>query len=426
MRAGRASILVCGLLVACSSTSEPGATPDGGLDGASADDAGVYSPTPEPGRHFVEIVETRQVIPGPGLPPEAKPQTSNNNLDVARHDGRVYLAWRTGPDHYASDETALYVVSSADEKTWTFETKVTSGEDLREPRFLSWNGSLFLYLARLGKDPNKFEPKGMSYVERAADGTWGALTDFGDPTFIPWRARVERGTPYLVAYDHGEQLYFPKDIPLDPPLSVHLLTTTDGKSWTGVDPANPVVSVGGGSETDFTIGDDGTLYAVTRVEGADPFGMGSKVCRASAGAITKWTCKHDRRKFDSPLMFWHDGEAYLIGRRNLSPTGEYDRAEIADLPLADRWFQNQLDYRNHPKRCALWRYVQGDDRIAFVTDLPSKGDTCFPARIAGERPDELVVYDYSSPVDSADDPPWIEGQLGPTNVYRHVLRFTKR
>ncbi len=148
-------------VTACGTTTAA----DPGRDASSEDapeDAGPWVPKAEPGLHAVTVVDTRQVIPGPGLPAESPAQNSNNNLDVVRHGGKVYLAWRTGPDHYASDKTKLYVLSSSDEKTWSFETEVSAGFDLREPRFLSLNGSLFLYLARLGNDPNRFEPKGMS------------------------------------------------------------------------------------------------------------------------------------------------------------------------------------------------------------------------------------------------------------------------
>lgn len=390
------ALLICAVMACRRETTVP------------ADELG---PRVELGRHNVTVAETRQVIPGPGLPAEAPPQNSNNNLDVIRHEGRTYLAWRTGPDHYASDKTALYVISTVDEKTWTFENKVTAGFDLREPRLFSFNDSLFLYLARLGNDPNRFEPKGMSYVEKR-DGKWGALTDFGAPTFIPWRAKSERGKPYLVAYDRGEQIYAPTGIEI----SVHLFTTTDGRAWNDLG----VVSRGGGSETDFAIGDDNTFFAVTRNELGDATGFGSKVCR---GKDVAWTCKNDPRKYDSPLMFWHDGEAYLIARRHLSPTGNYDLAEIRDRPQLERWFKNQVDYKVWPKRCSLWRYVQSEDRIAFVLDLPSRGDTCFPAVI--REGNDVIVYNYSSPIDGPDLP-WNEGQLGETRIYRHVLRFTAR
>ena len=101
-----------------------------------------------------------QVVPGPGLPESIEIQNANNNLDVIEHQGRVYLAFRTAPEHFASDRTELHVVSSTDQETWTHETSMSEGTDLREPRFLSIGDELFLYFAVLGDNPLAFEPQG--------------------------------------------------------------------------------------------------------------------------------------------------------------------------------------------------------------------------------------------------------------------------
>jgi hypothetical protein len=84
-----------------------------------------------------------------------------------------------------------------------------------------------------------------------------------------------------------------------------------------------------------------------------------------------------------------------------------------------------VNYSLTPKRCALWRFVPGEDRIAFVLDLPSRGDTCFPAVLEGGEPGEIVVYDYSSPLEGPDLA-WLRGQRGETRIHRHVLRFEPR
>ena len=84
-----------------------------------------------------------------------------------------------------------------------------------------------------------------------------------------------------------------------------------------------------------------------------------------------------------------------------------------------------MNYSLTPKRTALWRYVQGEDRFAFVMDLPSRGDTCFPAVLDGVRPGERVVYDYSCDLDGPDLP-WIRGQRGHTFIYRHLLGFDEQ
>ncbi|MEZ4247844.1 MAG: hypothetical protein R3B99_06365 [Polyangiales bacterium] len=405
----------------------PDAASDGGSDGgvdAGAVDAGSYEPSSEPGRHTVTIESSRAVVPSAGLPAETVPDVSNNNVDVVRHDGRVYLAWRTGPYHFASADVVMHVVSSEDEITWTHETTIDLDTDVREPRFLSLDGKLFLYFAVLGTNRYAFEPMGIRRIERVG-GTWGEHEAVDGMTgYVVWRTKVERGTAYMTSYLGGEHIYlFDGE-----PLFVELRTTTDGLTWTPLSPssapAQSWIYTGGGSETDFAIADDGSLFGVIRNEAGDESGWGSLVCRAPAGDLAAWSCRHDPRKYDSPLMFWHDGEAYLIARRNVSPTGHYDLG----MPRGgadSTTILYQLDYVDRPKRCALWRYVQDEDRMAWILDLPSKGDTCFPARIAGEREDEVIVYDYSSDPEGPDLA-WHDGQEGPTQLYRHVLRFTPR
>lgn len=67
-------------------------------------------PKSEPGRHDVQVIETRRIVPSPGLPPEAPAFVSNNNLDVVRFEGKVWLAWRTAPDHFASAKVSAIEV----------------------------------------------------------------------------------------------------------------------------------------------------------------------------------------------------------------------------------------------------------------------------------------------------------------------------
>jgi hypothetical protein len=425
------------LALGCPSTPDPAPDATSGLDASRPDareldapraDAGPPAPPPsEPGRHAVSLVESRRIVPGPGLPVEAPAQTSNNNLDVIRFEGRVYLAFRTGPSHFASPEVRLHLVSSDDEVTWRYERSYARTTDLREPRLLAVGGRLFLYLAELGSNPSDFEPMGTLVSERLADGTWT------DPAPVPglenaiaWRTRTERvggvETPFMVAYYGGEMVY---DFLNEPMVRVDLLTSEDGLAWAPYDPAHRTLYVGGASETDFSLDDAGDLVGVMRNEAGDAAsGFGSRVCRASAGSLAEWSCRTDPRKFDSPLMFFHDGEHYLVGRRNVTETGAYDLMSD-ERTLAQRALTNQIAYRNAPKRCALWRYVAEEERFAFILDLPSRGDTCFPARLDGPSSEEIVIYDYTSDPEGPDVP-WHEGQEGPTFIYRHALRFEPR
>jgi len=376
-------------------------------------------PAPRPGRHAVRVTETRRIVPGPGLPPEVVPAASNNNLDVVRHEGRVYLAFRTAPHHFANPETVIHVVSSEDERSWRSEARFAVGADLREPRLLSFGGALFLYVSQLGFDPLAFEPRGMAFSERRADGAWTDLEALGPPGVMGWRVRIVHGHPVFAVYEGGDDLYSGRR----PRLRVELWRSDDGRRWAPYDPEHPVVYEGGGSEADFALRPDGSLVGVIRNEGGDDTGWGSKVCTAPADALARWQCESDPRKFDSPFAFAHDAEVYLVARRQVAHDGRYDLGRGPGWLLHTLW--NQVNYSLTPKRCALWRWIPEERTFGFVLDLPSRGDTCFPAVLEGDDPAERIVYDYSSDLEG-EDLRWLQGQRGPTSIYRHVLRFDAR
>jgi hypothetical protein len=378
------------------------------------------APVAEPDADRIMLVETRRVVPSAGLPPEVRPMPANNNLDVVRHsDGRVYLAFRSAPSHFASADTVVYVVSSADERSWDFEARFAVGTDLREPRLLSLDGRLFLYVSKLGQQPFAFEPQGVWLSERtthARSSRWSELEALDLPDHIVWRTKTVNGRGWMSAYRGGGNIYsFSAD-----PLAVGLFTSTDGRRWLPADPARPYVYDGGVSEAEFEFDADGTLFAVGRNEaGDDRNGFGSIVCQAPPNAPAQWSCSSDARKFDSPLMFSHGGEVYLVARRTANGDGAYDRGFGFG---ALRSIVNQLDYISTAKRCSLFHFIKAERRVAFLLDLPSRGDTCFAGALPGERPDEVVLYNYSSDIDGPDVA-WSVGQRRPSYVYRHVLRF---
>jgi hypothetical protein len=367
------------------------------------------------GRHHVALASTERIVPSPGLPGQTKVQLANNNLDVVRHQGRVYLAFRTAPSHFAGPEPSVEVVSSEDERSWRFEGSFKLGRDLREPRFLSLGNRLFLYISRLGDDPFAFEPEGVSVSELGPNG-FGELEPVYRPGYIVWRARAQDDRGLIIAYGGGDSLYSLGTARM----VVELLTTHDGRHFAPLDPEHPQTLVGGASEADFAFLADGSVFAVARNEAGDSDGWGSKLCRAPAATPARWTCRPDPRKFDSPLAFSHDGEVYVVARRNRTADGRFD---VSSGPL--RTLRNELSYITTAKRCSLFRYDPSSASLAFVLDLPSRGDTCFPALVEGEAPGEKLVYDYSSDIEGPDLP-WAAGQRRATFIYRHVLRFSAR
>ncbi len=355
------------------------------------------------------------------MPPEVVSQTSHNNLDIIWHDGRLFFAFRTGPSHFASTDTVLYVVSTTDQKHWTFETKFAMDTDLREPRFLEVGGRLLLYFAVLGSNPGTFEPHAMMMSEFQGGCVWTdpkALSPTGDVDFIPWRARAIGGTSYLIGYAGGANIYNGTN----QGIRVHWLATDDGEHFRPAAPGatDSKVLQGGSSETDWAFLDDGSLVAVSRNEEGDATGFGMKICRAPKNDLGKWTCKSDPKKYDSPLVFRHGSTVYLIGRRNVTATGNYDLMHTGKT-LDQQRLDNQLDYWQRPKRCALWTVDPATQTVSFVLDLPSAGDTCFASALSVSASEQLI-YNYTSPPDDPDRP-WAVGQQKPTLIDRLTLKL---
>ena len=84
----------------------------------------------------------------------------------------------------------------------------------------------------------------------------------------------------------------------------------------------------------------------------------------------------------------------MVARRNVTADGRYDLGEREFAPQTQS-VRYQIAYAGAPKRCALWRWVPKENRIAFVLDLPSRGDTCFAGLLRGAKDGEIVLYDYT-------------------------------
>ena len=367
-----------------------------------------------PARPGVQVGPATPVVPGPAVVDGIEAQRANNNLDVCDHAGRRYLAWRTAPHHFASPKARLHVVSSGDGgTTWRHETTVHLARDVREPRFLSWNGRLFLYFFTLGTSPFRFEPDRV-HVTELVDGDWTAPEPISRPGVVEWRPRLLGGVPVMSVYLGADTTYAAHP----EPTTVELWTTDDGRAWRPLDPDHPVAHVGG-TETDVVEAPGGGWVAVTRKEG--PAGWGSDVCRADEPGPRNWRTRSIPHKLDSPLLFRHGDEVLLLARRQVAFGGRYDLG-WRRLSPARRTRAYQLFYWMTPKRTALWRVDPERLDVTWLLDLPSRGDTCFPALVT-EGPGRYTVFNYSSPLDGWDRP-WVAGQLGPTAIYSFALTIT--
>lgn len=367
--------------------------------------------------HAAVQSDLEYIVPSAKLPASAEINTSNNNLDVIKHNGDLYFVWRTSKNHFASRNTRLQVLRKpAGADQWLMETNISTGKDLREPRFLSLNGELFLYFAELGSNALAFEPGRTLMQKRLPDGRWSAITTIFDDGFIPWRIHHYSGQTLMIGYRGGENIYQANNRGV----KLSILTTEDGIHWLPAFGADGQVLSSGVSETDFVFTEKG-LVAVGRNEAGDSDGWGSKICRAAHADLAKWTCKADPRKFDSPLMLSQDGNTYLIARRQVAFDGRYDLG-FRQFSYAFQNIVYQANYWWTPKRCSLWRVDEESLSVEWIEDLPSAGDTCFPSAI--ENADgSYDIYNYTSDFVNHANGPWLRGQLNPTSIYKVTVDF---
>ncbi len=401
--------------MACGATTDGADVPSAPPEEARCVSLGVCGcPTPPCVTDTIHFVDATVVAPSSNLPPEVVSQMAHNNLDIIWFEDRLFFSFRTAPNHFASPETTLYVVSTTDHKTWRYEGVFNEEADLREPRFMVFDGRLTLFYARLGTDALSFEPGVTKRTQYRGPGVWSAPEVVFEPGFIPWRIKHRDGQAYLMGYTGGEHIYSGEE----GELQVRWLRSEDGETWAPVS-GDGIILRGGVSETDFAFLESGAVVIVSRNEAGDAGGFGSRVCRAEAGAYDSWRCADDLRKFDSPHVFRHGSSVYLIGRRNVTETGYFDLG--GDGPLPQRRLANLADYWVRPKRCALWRVDVERLTVTHLLDFPTAGDTCFASTVP-VGPHQRLMYDYTSPPDSPDTV-WMDGQHGPTHIYRTTLLF---
>jgi hypothetical protein len=347
----------------------------------------------------ISVEPLGQAVPGPAAA-DVKCARANNNLDLVRFGGRLYLAWRTAPTHFASAETRIEVTSAPGvDGPWGHEATFAMGRDLREPRFAVDGPHLHLFFMALGTDPKRFQP---CRVHRAAfDGvTWGEPETAIDEPVVPWRIRRLAGRWTMSTYRGAEAMYGP--FPADP--TVEFRYSDDLESW-----GPPVVVHRGGIECEIVELGPGHFVGVTRNEGPRRFGSDL----LSGPSPEDMAVVPIGRKLDSPNLFVWGGEPWLVARRSLAFGGRYDLAPRV-LPGTVRIRVDQLAWWVTRKRSALYRLSGDGTSIEWMADLPSRGDTSF-AGVIVEDDGSLLVADYTSP-ESTGDPRWVRGQLGPTVI----------
>jgi hypothetical protein len=384
--------------------------------GPSADELwnGLIDPDAQ---YQVRVSPPLWVVPGPASAQHLWIGPANNNLSLAIHGGRVFLAWRTAPTHFASSSSRIHVVSSPTaEGPWTAETTIALGRDVREPFLLSVGSRLFLYFAELGSSAYRVEPNALLRIERLGPRQWTTAEVWGGAGEVAWDFKVRRGRAWMTSYRGGVYGLRQSDIAL------RFRTSTDGVRWEDLPAEGAAVYHGGVSEAAFEFDDRGRLWAVTRNERGDESGFGSHLVTAAAETPWRWTFpeRSSPERHDSPRLFRYGKDLYLIARRD--PVAVFDWGG----PSWPRLFHRLIllaSYSLRPKRTSLYRIDTETRQIQPLLDLPGVGDTAFPS-VVRTGPHELLVANYTSPR-LLSGAPWIAGQLFPagTAIYLVKLRF---
>ena len=402
--------------------------------------AGCNSPPPNGApAQYPEVSDVRWVVPS-NVPADMGLYASNNNLGMHLYHDRLYMAFRSAPTHFASKKTILYVMSSPDlGNTWTFEKKITLGTDIREPSMIVMNDQLILHYVELGHNPLAFEPKQIWQMVKNGD-TWGEPVVSTLPkTLMPWEVKERNGYAWMSSYMGTH--YSTSNASS---VSVYFKKSADGINWEDVKPESPVLYQGGISEIGWEFDAQGNMWAVGRNEDGDASGFGNHFFTGKANDLGTWetTEKSDPYRYDSPHMFRHGNDIYMIARRSIKyfdkkddvngfATQPYGVNLPESIDIGTRRALYLAEYSLLPKRTAIYKIDQENKKVIWLKDLPSTGDTAFPS-IVQLSEHKFLIANYSNPIVkkfpflNTLHWDWLRGQLSQrygTQIYLATLSF---
>jgi hypothetical protein len=306
----------------------------------------------------------------------------NSNTDLIYWRDAFYLVHANSPWHFASDDCMLIVRRSPDARAWEELAEFqVPGEDVRDPTFAAIGDRLFFYAMK--NTTFEAEPY-LSVVTSTTDGkNWTELKDVQPEGWLFWRAKSRDGkTWYMPAYwhDHGKSI---------------LLSSTDGENWEEV---SVIYQGDRNDETAIEFLPDGRMLCTARLEVSDSIFGHKDACTLISVAeppYTEWrSVKSFETRLDGPCLFPYAERVFAVGRRHPDP------------PRFLNYFGSILGR----KRTSL--YEVKEDRLVFLSDLPSAGDTSYAGVVV--RDDAAFICYYTSPINR--DYPWILGMLGASDI----------
>ncbi|MHA1684304.1 MAG: sialidase family protein [Promethearchaeota archaeon] len=316
----------------------------------------------------------------------------NSNTDMIWWNGEVYLIHASSPYHVGSEKCKLVIWNSTDFQDWNkiVEKPGEPGEDIRDPKFAIIGSRLYLYALKNYVDDPIASPYTtvFSYTE---DGTtWTDWVEIDNYGWLFWRPKTnDNVTWYVPAYwhEHGRSALF---------------SSTNGENWTLV---SEIFNGEGNDETAIEFLSNGSLICTARLEYHADTGIGSinagTLLAVSDPPFTTWYRTKDKvSRLDGPYLFTLNNTVFAVGRYQ---------------PEIDIFFTQSGSIFSR-KRTAI--YMVEPDKLTYLTDLPSCGDTSYPGVVV--RGDDVYICYYTSNLNK--DLPWVWGMFAPSVI--HVVNAT--
>jgi hypothetical protein len=325
----------------------------------------------------------------------------NENTDLTRWRGDVYLVHRTAGSQVLGPNSSLRVYRSRDEGRAFHLLAIIPApvdRDIRDPSFFEVGRRLHIKaITRLPGFALRDTGAGSVSVDMSSKDarSWTRPRPIGPQRWGFWRVVERDGVYYSAAYEDGD-------------LRVVLYRSTDGRTWK----AGPQIygrSVDTPLETEliFPPGSD-RMLGLVRMDGTDDVLFGNhghlrtKVCWARR-PYRRFSCAAELKgvRLDGAVAFWWRGRLFVIARKHIRGEGVRKRTALYEIT-------GKLD--------------GGPIGIVEHGVLPSAGDTSYAgvARVGRSR---FVVTWYSSP--PAEDPSWLIGFASRTDIWKATIDLAR-
>jgi hypothetical protein len=322
----------------------------------------------------------------------------NENTDLARWHGAIYLVHRTASSQILGPNSSLRVYRSRDDgRTFRLQAIIPApnGRDIRDPCFYVVGKRLFIKaITRLPGFALRDQNAGSITIQtHSSDGRkWSAARGVGPRGWGFWRVVKHDGVYYSTAYEDGD-------------LRIVLYRSRDGVRWTA-GPRIYGVSADTPLEAEPMFSPSGKqMLALVRLDGNnfDLFGcqgrLRTKVCW-SRPPFARFTCPETLHgvRLDGSVAFYYGKRLFVIAREHLRGPGIRERT--APYEITGNLEGGSLGIRK-------W------------DEFPSAGDTSYAGVVALGSGRFLVSW-YSSPLQGG--PSWITGlPVPPTSGKRRSI-----